>query len=412
MEIVLPKLTEYQKKAFDFFWDDGEKGKMLTIKAPRQVGKTFFNVINLLYTALLKPKSVSIIVEPSVFLAHKVYNDIVKAMDGSRAIRSSNGTTCEIEFTNGASIICRSIESMSRGLTVTGILIIDETAWIDDDSIYTLLPLINAHNAGLILTSSPFTAEGYFHEMYIKGMEGNPKIKSFDWSKEKGTEVFLTEEKKALYRAVMSRNKYMTEILGEFLTDDGLLFTNISECIGEANPNDRVLYLGIDFATGSDGDFTVLTAVNGHGEMVKQMAVNDLSPTKQVQWLIDNILKFRRDGYSIRTVVAERNSIGAVYLDYLRQGLTGINIVEFQTTNESKRQIIDSLQKALENREITLINDPVLLNELRKFQCIINPTTKTVRYEGKNAHDDRVMSLAFAYNAYSKQFGQFEISFA
>lgn len=412
MTLIMPQLTDYQQRAFDFFGDG--RGKILIIKAPRQVGKTFFNISELIYSASILKKSVSIVVEPSVFLARKVYNDITKALNGSGVIASANSTTCEINFINGSQIICRSIESMSRGLTVSGILIIDETCFIDDESIYTLLPLINANNAGLILTSSPFTAEGYFYNMYIKGLEGNdPNIKSFDWSKEEGIKKFLTDEKKALYRTVMSKNKYTTEILGEFLENDGLLFTNLNACIGEAVPTEKTAYIGIDFATGSDGDYTVLTAINGKGQVFKQVAVNDLTPTKQVDWLVEKINEIKK-GYTIRTILAEKNSIGAVYIDYMRKSLlkSNLTVQEFITTNDSKRRIIEQLQTAFEQAAITIPNDPVLINELKRFQATVNPTTKVVRYEGKNCHDDRTMSLAFAYEAYLRRLGNFSISFA
>ena len=412
MTLIMPQLTDYQQRAFDFFGDG--RGKILIIKAPRQVGKTFFNISELIYSASILKKSVSIIVEPSVFLARKVYNDITKALNGSGVIASANSTTCEINFINGSQIICRSIESMSRGLTVSGILIIDETCFIDDESIYTLLPLINANNAGLILTSSPFTAEGYFYNMYIKGIEGNdPNIKSFDWSKEEGIKKFLTDEKKALYRTVMSKNKYTTEILGEFLENDGLLFTNISACIGDAVPTEKTAYIGIDFATGSDGDYTVLTAINGKGQVFKQVAVNDMTPTKQVDWLVDKINEIKK-GYNIRTILAEKNSIGAVYIDYMRKSLlkSNLTVQEFITTNDSKRRIIEQLQTAFEQAAITIPNDPVLINELKRFQATVNPTTKVVRYEGKNSKDDRVLSLAFAFEAYIRRLGNFSISFA
>lgn len=412
MTIILPKLTDYQKRAFDFFGDG--RGKSLVVKAPRQVGKTFFNIAELIYIAALKPKSVSIIVEPSVFLGRKVFNDIYRALRESGVIESANSTTCEIMFRNGSQIICRSIESMSRGLTVSGILIIDETCFIDDEAIYTLLPLINANNAGLILTSSPFTAEGYFYNMYIKGLEGNdPNIRTFDWAKEEGIKKFLTDEKKALYKTVMSKNKYTTEILGDFLENDGLLFTNLNACIGEAVPTERTAYIGIDFATGSDGDYTVLTAINGKAQVFKQVAVNNLTPTKQVEWLVENINEIKK-GYTIRTILAEKNSIGAVYIDYLRKSLlkSNLTVQEFITTNDSKRRIIEQLQTAFEQTAITIPNDPVLINELKRFQAIVNAATKVVKYEGKNAHDDRAMSLAFAYEAYLKRLGNFTISFA
>ena len=91
---------------------------------------------------------------------------------------------------------------------------------------------------------------------------------------------------------------------------------------------------------------------------------------------------------------------------------SNLTVQEFITTNDSKRRIIEQLQTAFEQAAITIPNDPVLINELKRFQATVNPTTKVVRYEGKNCHDDRTMSLAFAYEAYLRRLGNFTISFA
>ena len=187
----------------------------------------------------------------------------------------------------------------------------------------------------------------------------------------------------------------------------------MSACIGDAVPTEKTAYIGIDFATGSDGDYTVLTAINGKGQVFKQVAVNDLTPTKQVDWLVEKINEIKK-GYNIRTILAEKNSIGAVYIDYMRKSLlkSNLTVQEFITTNDSKRRIIEQLQTAFEQAAITIPNDPVLINELKRFQATVNPTTKVVKYEGKNCHDDRTMSLAFAYEAYLRRLGNFTISFA
>ena len=91
---------------------------------------------------------------------------------------------------------------------------------------------------------------------------------------------------------------------------------------------------------------------------------------------------------------------------------SNLTVQEFNTNNDSKRRIIEQLQAAFEHNDITIPNDPVLINELKRFEAIVNPTTKVVRYEGKNSKDDRVLSLSFAYEAYVRRLGNFSISFA
>ena len=59
-----------------------------------------------------------------------------------------------------------------------------------------------------------------------------------------------------------------------------------------------------------------------------------------------------------------------------------------------------------------MLNEPNLLNELRKYQAEINTKTKTVTYNGYKCHDDCVIATMLAYWAYKKGMGKFSISFA
>lgn len=409
-EIVFPKLTSYQKKAYEWLGDAYKQGKIQVIKAPRQVGKSYYIEMVVMKMAL-EHVTTNLIYEPSIFLARKVYKDIFKMLEESGAIKSANAQTLEIEFINGSQIYFRSIESQSRGLTCSGLLVLDECAYLPDDVIYTILPLINANNASMILASSPFTEAGYYYTMYMKGMDDLSNILSFDWATE-DTSMFLTEDKKQLFKATMTPQKYTTEILGQFLSDEGLLFKNINACIKDAEDN-KDIYIGIDYATGSDGDFTVLTVVNNRGQMVTNYRTNNLSPTAQIDWIFD-IISQLHTSYNIKTIIAEENSIGSVYSDIFKKKLKPLNltITDFVTSNSSKREIIESLQLAFENGMITIPNDPVLLNELRRYQMEINLKTKTITYNGaRGTHDDTVMSLALAYHAYKKSLGEFRLVF-
>lgn len=411
MEIVLPKLVSYQKDVYDFLGDPFESGKIAVLKAVRQCGKTFFCQAELLLMAIRHPRTISAIYEPTLNLSRNVFKSMQKALEPTGMLKIANGQLLEIELTNGSSILFRSTEQTSRGLTVSGLLVLDECAYLDDESIYTVLPLVNAHNAPIIIASTPFTMEGYYYSMYLKGLEDGDAIKTFDWSSNPEIGRFLTEEKKALYKQTMSRQKYTTEVLGQFLTDDGLLFAGMDKCIGVAGDN-KTIYIGIDFATGNGNDYTVLVAVNGNGEMVALYRTNNQTPMQQVEWL-GGLIKDLSSKYSVRTVLAEKNSIGSVYIDALTLKLRpmGINITDWVTTNKSKQDLVTNLQIALENGYITILDNPVLLNELRKYQAEINARTRVITYNGYKTNDDTVMATMLAYWAYKKTLGEFRISF-
>ena len=411
--VHLPKLTDYQAEVDNWMFNHHFRGKTTVIKSPRQVGKTTFGLLECIkFSFMDKRVLTSAIYEPTLNLARQVFKTCLKIMP-KELIASSNATLLEITFTNECTILFRSMEQISRGLTISGILVIDEAAYCDDEGIYTLLPLVNAHNAPILILSTPFTEEGFFYDMYIKGLEGSDRnLKAFDWAKHKGIEKFLTAERKAFYKETMSKAKYQTEIEADFLHDDGLLFTNLQHCIGSATYKEGRVYLGLDYGAGGEGDYTVLCCINSRGEQLGRWSTNSLTPTEQVEWL-KNIIADLNGKYTIATLLAEKNSIGKVMTDMLNKALKTFNlqITDFVTTNESKREIIEDLQTAFEKGDIKIMEDAVQLNELKKYAMEMHKTNgKTyITYNGVNCHDDTVMALAFAYHAYKKSMGQFRL---
>lgn len=406
-------MTEYQQQVYDWLNDPFESGKIAVIKSVRQSGKTFLIQIELLRMAFSHRGSTSIVFEPTIPLARKVYKSIVKALQNTNLIKNANSQLLEIEFTNGSEILFKSTEQMNRGLTVTGLLVLDEAAYLDDEAIYSILPLVNAHSSPIVIASSPFCMEGYYYKMYLEGLKEGRRVKTFDWSKHPEIGRFLTEEQKELYKQTMSRAKYTTEVLGEFLTDGGLLFTGLENCIGEPDNDSKILYCGIDFGTGSDEDYTVLSVFNNLGQQVKLYRNNNLSPMQQVEWLCGLILELA-NSYTIKSVLCEENSIGKVYIDAMKQKLAPkhISLTNWTTTNKSKQDLVTTFQIALENEMAQLLDNPIQLNEIRKYQAEINTKTKTITYNGYKCNDDTVMATMLAYYGYKKHFGKASFAFA
>ena len=98
-----------------------------------------------------------------------MFKQIVKAVGKTGLIESANASTLEIVFKNGAEILFKSAQQGDalRGFTVTGILVIDEMAFIEDDIIDILMPLVDANNANILMVSTPLFTSGRFYEEYI-----------------------------------------------------------------------------------------------------------------------------------------------------------------------------------------------------------------------------------------------------
>ena len=399
MKLRYPELKPWQQDGYNYIANSPNQGKILVIKAKRQVGKNFLGTAVLLnYCSMGK---INAILEPSLNQCRRVFKQITKALSRSGLLASCNASTLTIEFKNGAEIMFKSAAQGDnlRGDTITGILIIDEAAFIEDDVIETILPTIDANNANLMIISTPLFTSGYFYEEYIS--EGLNKL-VLDWN-DYDTSCFLSATKLEEYRRRLSPNKFKSEYLGQFITENGLLFNNLQNCIGEAK-NTKEIYIGIDFATGSGSDYTSIAGINQDGEQVFIKRIKDVPPTKQVEWLADII-----NSYNVVKILAEKNSIGAVYIDMLKKKIK-IPITNWTTTNKSKKDLVTALQLALENNQITILGDEKMLDELRKYQAEVNIRTNTVSYNASVGNDDDVIALMLAYKAYKGTLGTYSIS--
>ena len=416
MEVRFPALTAYQAEVHDYMADAYKSGKIAVIKSIRQSGKTFFCVCLLAEFALRYPGCTSAVIEPTLSQSRNVFNTLTKAFRHTNLITQANASLLTVTFANGSEIIFKSTEQGegNRSFTVSGLLILDEAAYLPDEGVYTILPFVNAHNAPIVVCSTPFMQEGYFYEMVKVGKEQtSDKLRFFDWSKHPDINKFLSDERKEFYRQTMSRNKFTTEVLGEFLSSDGLLFTNIEACVSDDKPTATTLYIGIDFAAGGGNDYTVLSIFNENAQQLALHYTNNIPPMQQVEWLSALINDYAKS-YKIHRIYAEENGIGKVYVDALRSRINGARVSTFTTTNESKQEIVTEMQIALEQERVQLLRDPRLLDEMRRFEATVNPKTKKITYGGHiGTHDDCVMATLIAHHAYcdSHKIGNYNITF-
>lgn len=401
----------YQLKVHTAMNDSYRSGRIFTIKAKRQVGKSFLAENELLRFAINYPGSVNCIVEPTLGQSRKVFKELVQAVIDSDILRRKNETLLELEFNNGSSILFRSGEQMDslRGFSVSGLLVLDEAAYLKDEVFEIIKPTTDVWNAPILIISTPRFREGFFYECFKKGFDGNfsKYYQSFDWALE-DTSMLLSEDKLEMYRLTTSKNKFRTEYLGEFADDDGCLFNNIANCIIDKKPEYHNLYIGVDWATGSGKDYTCITALNENGQMVFIKYFNDKTPTEQVDLLTNIFTEYQ--GF-IKIVQVEQNSIGSVFYDILVKRNPKLRIVKFLTTNKSKAAIVNKLQAALENEKIGILKDDKLLNELRLYEASYNPKTGNVSYNAPSGfNDDTCISLMLAYDALNTNKGTYNIA--
>lgn len=130
---------------------------------------------------------------------------------------------------------------------------------------------------------------------------------------------------------------------------------------------------------------------------------NNLTPLGQIDTIYDLIKPLENQ---IVQIELERNSIGSTFNELLKQRLqpnTQNKIIEFNTTNQSKADIVTKLQVGFEQQQIRILPEERQLRELSYFSAEYNPKTKVVTYNApQGLHDDICMSLMFAWDAFKQ----------
>lgn len=394
MKVRLPHLELWQQEVFNKVMFAKGTSETFVIKSPRQCGKTFFLKYVLLYYALAYPGSKSILLEPVGYAARRVQRELNKDLKRKGIVDSCNMSDGYITFINGSEISFKSAEQGEnlRGMTCTGIMIIDEAAYVTDSIYEITLPFTNVARAPKLYVSTPLFKEGFFYNEY-----SDPSNSVFNWSRDKyDFSAFLSPEDMLKYKQKYTRQKYTTEIIGDFIEAMSEIFGNFKACV--CMPEDmKPVYGGLDFGAATGNDETCLTLLNKDRQIVYRWATADQDPVAQIASIASILNSFG----SLKAVYVEKNSIGNVYLSMLRKQVNNIALIRaFDTDNERKREIIEKLIVAFQNRTVGIDNDPMLWAQLAGFEMKKLAKGYTYGNDKDKTHDDRVLSLAFAYDLF------------
>lgn len=392
-----PKPEPWQKDVIDLLDHCGyQSGIFITVKSCRQCGKSWMLNALLLRTALLYPGTNSALVSLTSKNTHKLFKELCEGLDGFPGIKHINKALSEIEFTNGSSIVFRyaSQGAALRGysLKCNSLLLIDEAAFIPEHAYAEILPWSNKNKCPVILVSTPLTKNGTYYQHFLAGKNNEPGFYSIDWA-DYDKSKYLPPERIEQYRNLLSPGSFRAEILGEWIDDIEGLF-NLEQNIwnSDRKPDDR-LYGGIDWAVGSNGDYSVISIFDNTGKQILLEYTNRKKPEEQLQYFAELIRRFPANKLTIN---AETNSLGAVYIDRLKTLCSGYTINSFVTSNTSKKEIIEYLISRINSGRISLISDNEQRIQLSNYRMEITKSGN-ITYNGQyGEHDDIVMANAFA----------------
>lgn len=369
------------------------KNKYITLNSGRQCGKTFCLSYISLAWAMLQPKQLVMVVSPTSTQVKKIYRQTIESLGDNikhiiKSTKASGGDT-EIVLINDSTIIYRSAESENtlRGYS-PNYLCLDESAFIREDVWRTILaPSLSVQGKKVLFCSTPKGAN-YFKQLYYKGIDGDTGYCSFKITYHQNPYAqldFIQEQQEILPLEIFEQ-----EYLGIF-TDQAGVFKNIDELSIHVpqTPKGQKCVIGIDIAFVND--FTVAVCLDSNGVILDYIRFNKAETPELVKNLSDFYKKWKPS-----KVILESNNQGLPVYGMLKQA--GVyNIELFNTNATSKNDIINKLMAACAKKEIGLLNDERMKEEMKAFTYSLSKTGK-ITFAASHGHDDIPMAVAFAWN--------------
>ena len=105
-------------------------------------------------------------------------------------------------------------------------------------------------------------------------------------------------------------------------------------------------------------------------------------------------IKAECDKWHVKALGCEMNSIGSVNFEALHYD--GVPVYPFDTTNETKGDIMSDLYEAIHTNGWQLQDDPILRHEMHNFVSVQLPSGIWRLAASGEGHDDTVMGLGIA----------------
>jgi Terminase large subunit, T4likevirus-type, N-terminal/Terminase RNaseH-like domain len=264
----------------------------------------------------------------------------------------------------------------------------------------SIRPMLAARRGSAWFLSTPTGTAHYFHVLFRRGQQ----LLHHDWRSWQmptSANPHIPREEIEAMRADMSEQAFAQEVLAEFITWEGAVFTRLREAI-KAQGEGPAAVIGVDWAGASGaGDFTAFVVLSAAGDVLEMVRLRGESFLVQ-----RGRLKGIWERHGRPPVLAEENGMGAVQNAELRQA--GMNVQDWITTNASKTEMVSRLVQAFEQQLVRIPNDEVLLGELQAFQATPLPGGQFRYSAPPGLHDDLVMALAIAYQGLGRARKQIE----
>jgi len=146
-------------------------GKRLLLNCSRQSGKSTTTATKALHTGIYRPKSLILLVSPSLRQSQELFRKVKEAyesMEARPALLEDNRLSMVLE--NGSRIISLpSDQSTVRGFSGVTMILEDEASQVKDEFYYAILPMLIINNGVFIAMTTPYGKRGHFFNEWQDG---------------------------------------------------------------------------------------------------------------------------------------------------------------------------------------------------------------------------------------------------
>lgn len=378
MILELPRLHINQQKIYD------SKSRFRVVMCGRRFGKSELSQNEIILKGIDGFQVAYI--TPTYALANYFFDKLVQ-----RIPFPNNKSKLHIEFPNGGSAQFFTGERLDnlRGRKFN-LVIIDEAPYIHELEKgwqNAIRPTLTDYKGSALFLSTPRGKE-YFYSLYLKGLNKEKDWESFKFTTYDNPYIDKSEidDAKSMLPASVFEQEYLANPSENSANPFGSAY--IKQCTYPISNESPICY-GIDLA--KSFDWTVIIGLDRNASVCYyDRFQKDWKQTKETISALNKV-----------PILIDSTGVGDPIFEDLQRA--GLNITGYKFSSTTKQQLMEGLASAIQQRKITFPEGNIT-HELDIFEY--QYTSNGVRYSApKGFHDDCVMSLALAWNIYTKNSG-------
>ena len=176
------------------------EGKRILLNCCRQSGKSTTTATKAMHTALYKPKSLILLVSPSLRQSSELFRkvrDALGAMKNPPKLIEDNKLS--MTLTNQSRIVSLPGDQATvRGYSGVTLILEDEASQVSDEFYQAILPMLIINNGQLICMTTPYGKRGHFFEEWCNGGDEWHRIQITAAECPRMTETQLEQQRRSM----------------------------------------------------------------------------------------------------------------------------------------------------------------------------------------------------------------------